>query len=382
MGGAISLLDKGSPLGGVSSFKKGSYVRIPAVPENSDSAEGWVGTLENYVARVGLVVGGGPAGKNQTSVAFVRANLTDLSTDRPVKWYQCQDTWLEQVEDEEAHEKLSEQERGLLAAFFEEETGKRVREALKDNCERDVTSLFGPTGTFVRVRSDQPSEEEKRGVAFSDEMEETLGACGVVIKGCRGFGGPNVTYVFFPLPVGNAYAYSDEWLEKVDEKSLTDEETEVLCAIRDLVVKEKTSFVPQQKTEESGESLFEHMQRLGHLPTALQSLADDDSDGDGDEDNSEGLFEHMQRLNRLKTALQNLTNNSGDGDGAERETTRSPFRSSGGFENIADQLRESHRRELDLTRRLAESEARETASQERLARIEGQLNALLAQQGN
>lgn len=352
-----------SCLGGTTSFEKGSFVRIPVTPPEESRAfvpgrPEWRPCLDQVVSHVGLVVGGGDVGGTSQSCSVAFVNF-DSSIDKPVVWRQCRDEWLESVSAEQAADQLSDSDRALLYAFFYGELRERIAYAYGHNdSKRYKMSSFGPAGTVVRVLPTPPGSSEHE--AFTENLQETRGLCGIVIKGDQTSYAQSITYVVFDFPAANAYLYLDTWLEKVNVASLDEEEAKKLCLLRDIVVEEETLYHQkiaerqQQDNMQEGRqeddrdgptdlaetmtSLSDTVNRLKALRIALSENNDHDDAGDETNDNSDC---------RKRQCKQHRRQSDGD------RTNQAPDVS----ESLADQLNEAHKRELDLTRRLGQLEA-------------------------
>lgn len=352
MGSSLST----ASLGGLSPYPKGSYVCVlDNIPESDreelENRPTWTEGLEKYRGCVGLVTGGASAESRASCVAFVDAE------DDSVDWFVFREEWLRPLTDEEVKaSSLTDSDRARLDAFFTKTLCAKVQSLLKEHSFRATKSVFGPTGTIVRVRKERPSNDGT-GVDFAEQMVETLGVCGIVVQGAITVHKANATFVAFPFPVGFVYGYSDEWLEPVDDESLDQEEREKLFRMA--------------KTVEE----------------AVDSFGKDDASPEGDEEKSEDLPSLLDKLKRLRKELS-------DGEDSDEESDKECSKTCGKAkkglnkrkrdgvsENLADQLRESHQRELDLTRRLCALEARSndfSALQARLAQIEAKLDTLVA----
>ena len=154
----------------------------------------------------------------------------------------------------------------------------------------------------------------------------------------------------FDFPGANAYVYYDRWLEKANVACLDEEEVQKLCVLRDIVVEEEALY--HQKVAERGEQ--ERLQ---------QNQQQDDNDG------SIGLAQTtttitslsvmLNRLKALRTALSE-SKDRGDESNDNRDCTeRSCDRERNQINrtNLANQLHEARKRELDVTRRLCHLEA-------------------------
>ena len=354
MGSSLSV----AALGGFSPFPPGTYVwLLDAVPEHdredSKDRPSWTDNVEKCCGRIGLVTGG-------VSSAEVRAScVAFVEPDKSVDFYVCREEWLKPLTDKEVETRLTDSDRALLDAFFYKALGEKVKFVMKEHYERTTESVFGPTGTIVRVRSEHPSDDGKEtGVSFNNLMTDTLGVCGIVIQGALTGYQTNATFVVFPFPVGYVYAYSDKWLERVEEDSLVQEEITKLLALRKIVTEACESFQkeitsPKEDEETRGndreEDLESLLDKLKDLRKALSEEADNDQEGAKESSNS----------------CQSLNNR-------EHDTLS---------ENLANQLRESHQRELDLTRRLCACEARSndlSALRGCLEQIEAKLDTVVA----
>lgn len=327
MGGSFS------SLGGMTPFQKGSYVRISTTPSGADREDvpnrpDWTPDLDSVVSHIGLVVGGASAESRSSSVAFINF---DSSSDDKVVWHQCREEWLEQVTPEQAKEQSSEADLALLREFFEGQLKQKIHSLYSNQSSRAVMSSFGPPGTIVRVQASIPMITDKEtGVHFDDTMAETLGVCGVVVQGARTDAAKNATFVVFPLPVGFAFGYSDGWLEKVSMDDLDKEEADKLCALRDMVVREKVSFDAESSDNEN--------QQQEENPLA-------------------SISERLTALRALVSGLEGSSSEQSAGPNADRRQQRASNKRSGVSDNLAEQLRASHRRELELTRRVCTLEA-------------------------